>query len=105
MNSKKNNFVDFIVSLVLLIPGFFISGWALSTIWNFWIYPVFGICLNVFSGGGISLFISFISTKMVSVLNRDEDTSTLVRIIALWIAEALIVFLNWIIFIMFGQFV
>ena len=105
MNNNKNGIIDFLISLVLLVPGFFINGWAISTVWNFWIYPVFGICLNIFSGGGISLFINFVLFRIVSRIEIEDDIKGWMLTITVWIAEIAIVFVNWILFIMFGQFV
>ena len=77
MLDKDNTFASclgMIVSvLVLFVVGMFLNGWALSTIWNWFIPPVFGLtALTLGQAVGVSMvFELFTGTNR---LTKSKDT-------------------------------
>lgn len=60
--------------IVLFVVGLLINGWALSTIWNWFVPPIFGLtALTTWKAIGVSMVISlFTGTNNLSAKTEDN---------------------------------
>jgi len=77
---KDNTFascVGMVVSLlVLLVIGMLLNGWALSTIWNWFIPPIFNLTtLTIGQAIGVSIVFELFTGTNRLVKSKDKNTS------------------------------
>lgn len=101
-DSIGKSILSLLGSIVVAFGMFFFNGWAFSTIWNWWMTPVFGIVLNVFSGGGIMLVVNFITSRIGVTLAKDEDVSWGAKTIYTIVLTLIALGFSWIMFAFVG---
>lgn len=91
-----------VYAFILIAVGTLLNGWALSTIWNWFIPPVFGITtLTMWQAVGVSMVFSlFNGTKTQSSNSNGSKTSREVFIesaVTVVLTPVLSVFMAWIV--------
>ena len=64
--------------VALVVVGSLMNGWALSTLWGWFIVPLFGVpSLTIAQAIGVAITVSTFKTTSIKSPDKDEDSFTL----------------------------
>lgn len=98
----EDDSVDLIISIIfiiLIIPMIILNGFVISTLWDWFVVPIFGFqSLTIPQALGLGLISTYLTGNITDYAKRSEDNpkDNLVYMLGIYFRPAIFLFMGWV---------